>query len=520
MYVKKFFVLILPVMFSFMLAFSESYQYYIYQNDAEIGNIIVEFDVANCLGKTTSILNIGENTLKFVSETKYDDSWTFQEYSLEIFVDNQKQGTLVSTYNGKKVTNQFNGINLKNYNVENVIILDNNFILDHIFALYYKNLPEGKYSAFVPQLSLNQTTWNNAILDVEIEYKDPQNLVILFSGLAQNVAFQDGKITKVEIPSQSIEVTMHKKEQKAKNYVEKEIIFDSFDGFKLEGSLMIPKEVDKNKKSFGIVLVHGSGPLDRNETIGTLTPFLHLSEGLVEEGYIVLKYDKRNFTMAKNGQNFSKVMPEAFIKDAQAAIRYLKTLPEVDKEKIIVIGHSQGASFLPYIIEGEEVFAAVTLSPALLEITDQIVYQVEYQINYYKKHNTDNSLDSVIKKLEDVLTEAKKVNESMKKGEIDPNELYLDYYSGEFLIRWSELSRSMVEKFVNMNVPLLIINGTQDLKTPYELLKEYEKELKKKNDLEIVYIENMAHELVNFQTLKFEDKVVDQIALWLESQGL
>ncbi len=78
----------------------------------------------------------------------------------------------------------------------------------------------------------------------------------------------------------------------------------------------------------------------------------------------------------------------------------------------------------------------------------------------------------------------------------------------------------MVEKSVNMNIPLLIINGTQDLKTPYELLKEYEKELKKKNDLEIVYIENMSHELVNFQTLKFEDKVVDQIALWLESQGL
>ncbi len=53
---KKFLVLILLIVFSFMLAFSESYQYYIYQNDAEIGNIIVEFDIANYLGKTTSIL--------------------------------------------------------------------------------------------------------------------------------------------------------------------------------------------------------------------------------------------------------------------------------------------------------------------------------------------------------------------------------------------------------------------------------------------------------------------------------
>ncbi len=168
-------------------------------------------------------------------------------------------------------------------------------------------MAEGKYSAFIPQLSLNQTTWNNAILDVEIEYKDPQNFVILSSGLAQNVAFQDGKISKVEIPSQSIEVTMHKKEPKAENYIEKEIVFDSLDGFKLEGSLMIPKEVDKNKKSFGIVLVHGSGPLDRNETMGILTPFLHLSEGLVEKGYIVLKYDKRNFTMQKTAKIFQRL---------------------------------------------------------------------------------------------------------------------------------------------------------------------------------------------------------------------
>ena len=517
---KKFLVLILSVMFGFVLAFSEIYQYYFYQNDVEIGNIIVEFDVTNYLGKTTSIFNIGGNTLKFVSETKYDDSWTFQQYSLDVFVDDQKQGTLVSTYDGKRIKNQFNGINLKNYNVENAIILDNNLILDHIFALYYKNLPEGKYSAFVPYLSLNQTTWNNAIVEVEIKYKDPQNFVILSAGLAQNVALQDGKITKFEIPSQSLEVTMHKKEQKAKDYIEKEVVFDSFDSFKLEGSLMIPKEVDKNKKTSAIVLVHGSGSLDRNETMGILTPFLHLSEGLVKEGYIVLKYDKRNFTMAKSGQDFSQVMPKAFIKDAQAAIRYLKTLPEVDKDKIIVIGHSQGASFLPYIIEGEEVFAAIALSPALLEITDQMVYQVEYQIDYYKKQNINNSLDSVIEMLEDILSEGKKVNESMKKGEIDPNELYLDNYRGEFLIRWSELSRNMVEKFVNMDVPLLIINGTKDLKTPYELLKEYEKELKKKNDLEILYIEDMSHELVNFQTWKFEDKVVDQIVLWLESQGL
>ena len=49
--------------------------------------------------------------------------------------------------------------------------------------------------------------------------------------------------------------------------------------------------------------------------------------------------------MMKKKQDTSNVMPIDFIKDAQAAIKYLKTIPEVDPEKIIVIGHSEGASF-------------------------------------------------------------------------------------------------------------------------------------------------------------------------------
>lgn len=49
--------------------------------------------------------------------------------------------------------------------------------------------------------------------------------------------------------------------------------------------------------------------------------------------------------MMKNKQDTSNVMPLDFIKDAQAAIKYLKTIPEVDSDKIIVIGHSEGGSF-------------------------------------------------------------------------------------------------------------------------------------------------------------------------------
>jgi hypothetical protein len=58
------------------------------------------------------------------------------------------------------------------------------------------------------------------------------------------------------------------------------------------------------------------------------------------------------------------------------------------------------------------------------------------------------------------------------------------------------------------------------LKTPYELLKEKENELKSKEDLQIIYIENMGHELYKTGTAKFEEKVVEQIKLWLKNLEL
>lgn len=279
---------------------------------------------------------------------------------------------------------------------------------------------------------------------------------------------------------------------------------------------MFPKEIQKNEKIPAIVLVHGSGANDRNESISYMAPFLQLSEGLVNNGYIVLKYDKRNYTMMKNKQDTSNVMPLDFIKDAQAAIKYLKTIPEVDSDKIIVIGHSEGGSFLPHIVKGEKVAAAVALSPGLIEITDLMVYQIDYQINYLKKLNVDKSQDYTITMLENLLAQLKEVNNDMKNGKIDPDKVYLDYYKGSYLIQWSELTKNTVEEFVNMQVPLLIINGTQDLKTPYELLKEKENQLKQKKDLEIVYIENMGHELYRSDTGVFEDSVIDQIVNWLK----
>ena len=513
---KKLILITLSIILVPMFIFSETYTYYVYQNNVEMGSISVDVDPHSYTGKTTTVLQVGLNTVKYIAQTKYDNAWTFKEYNLDIYVDNQKQVSFKSSYDGQKINNYFDGISLKSYEVSDAIILDNNLILDHIFAIYYKQLTDGTYTSFIPQLVLNQLTWDYAVLNIDIKYIDSENFVISSPGVDQKVTFKDNKLIRLEIPSQLIEVTESKKEVKEKSYIEEEITFPSFDGFELNGSLMFPKETQKNEKIPAIVLVHGSGANDRNESISYMAPFLQLSEGLVNNGYIVLKYDKRNYTMMKNKQDTSNVMPLDFIKDAQAAIKYLKTIPEVDSDKIIVIGHSEGGSFLPHIVKGEKVAAAVALSPGLIEITDLMVYQIDYQINYLKKLNVDKSQDYTITMLENLLAQLKEVNNDMKNGKIDPDKVYLDYYKGSYLIQWSELTKNTVEEFINMKVPLLIINGTQDLKTPYELLTEKENQLKQKKDLEIVYIENMGHELYRSDTGVFEDTLIDQIVNWLK----
>lgn len=97
-----------------------------------------------------------------------------------------------------------------------------------------------------------------------------------------------------------------------------------------------------------VVLVHGSGPHDRDETIGPNRPFLDIARGLAAHGIAVLRYEKR-----------TKVHPETFADggtidlettdDAVAAVALLRDQTGIDAKRIYVLGHSQGAMMAPRI---------------------------------------------------------------------------------------------------------------------------------------------------------------------------
>lgn len=99
-----------------------------------------------------------------------------------------------------------------------------------------------------------------------------------------------------------------------------------------------------------VVLVHGSGPNDRDESIGPSKPFKDLAWGLASRGVAVLRYEKR--TRAHGGK-FAKLaaftVAEETVDDALAAAALLRTLPEIDPARVFLAGHSLGGELVPRI---------------------------------------------------------------------------------------------------------------------------------------------------------------------------
>jgi hypothetical protein len=88
------------------------------------------------------------------------------------------------------------------------------------------------------------------------------------------------------------------------------------------------------------VLISGSGPSDRDETIAGHKPFLVLADLLTRKGVIVLRYDKRG--IAQSTGDYATATIDDFAQDVQAALQYLKARKDVDARRLGLIGHSEG----------------------------------------------------------------------------------------------------------------------------------------------------------------------------------
>jgi hypothetical protein len=108
-----------------------------------------------------------------------------------------------------------------------------------------------------------------------------------------------------------------------------------------------------------VVLVHGSGPNDRDETIFEHKIFLVLADHLSKQGIAVLRYDKRGIAASKG--DYKSATSFDFADDAQAAVNYLRTRPEIKQDKLGMIGHSEGGMIAPIVAANDPKLAFIVL---------------------------------------------------------------------------------------------------------------------------------------------------------------
>jgi dienelactone hydrolase len=151
-------------------------------------------------------------------------------------------------------------------------------------------------------------------------------------------------------------------------YIEREMLVG--DGERaLPGTLAMPKGGGPFP---AVVLVHGSGAHDRDETIGPNKPFLDIARGLAAQGIAVLRYEKRSKVRPQDFAQGMFGVDDETTNDAVLAVDALRKTEGIDGARVFVLGHSQGGMMAPRIaaVSGHVAGLVLMAAPArsLLDI--------------------------------------------------------------------------------------------------------------------------------------------------------
>jgi fermentation-respiration switch protein FrsA (DUF1100 family) len=230
------------------------------------------------------------------------------------------------------------------------------------------------------------------------------------------------------------------------------------DPWTLGGTLTVPAETGRFA---AIVLVHGAGPNDRDESMFGNRMFADIAEGLSSKGLVVLRYDKRTRTYASQMSDTDYTLREETVEDAARAVALIRKQPEVDIARVYVLGHSLGGYAMPRIIsecnrQGSPVAGAVFLSANARHIEDVGLDQAEFVMK-------DGGPPEKMKQLETIRKQAELVRH------LDPNVQYPSTLLGLPVVYFFDLKNyNPVAEAARLSIPLLFLQGERDFQVTME----------------------------------------------------
>jgi uncharacterized protein len=222
------------------------------------------------------------------------------------------------------------------------------------------------------------------------------------------------------------------------------------DPWKLGATLTIPS----GKGRFpAVVLVHGPGPLDRDEAIYSNHIFRDIAEGLASRGIAVLRYDKRTKIYGEKMSEMDFTIQDETVDDALKALTLARQQPELDPNRVFLLGHSLGGYISPRIaIKDGKLAGLIFLAANARPIEDVALEQNEFMV-----HGGTNPPPEVLKRLEELRTEVSKVKR-LQAGKSNPP-VVMGLPSGYLLDLKGYEPVGMAKQLA---IPLLFLQGDRD----------------------------------------------------------
>ena len=271
-------------------------------------------------------------------------------------------------------------------------------------------------------------------------------------------------------------------------FEEREVTVGSGD-WALPATLAVPK----GKGPFpALVLVHGSGPGDRDETIGPNKPFKDIAWGLAGRGIAVLRYEKRTLVygpklVAEPALMASFTVKEETIDDALEAVRLLKKTADIDAKKIFVLGHSLGGMLIPRIaLAGKDSGTAgfIIMAGLTRRLEETYLKQMTYLLSLDGQLSEDDK-----KQLDEIKATVAKI-QSLKETDVS---------SGEKLINaspsyWLDLQGyDPPDVALKVDEPMLILQGSRDYQVTTEDFENWKKALSGRSGVEFKLYPKLNH---------------------------
>ncbi len=224
----------------------------------------------------------------------------------------------------------------------------------------------------------------------------------------------------------------------------------------LPGTLSVPAGPEDPPRP-AVVLVQGSGPSDRDETVGQNKPFRDLAWGLATRGIAVLRYEKRTREYAARlmALGFTNLtVREETIDDVVSAVNQLRAKSGIDPKRVFILGHSLGAALAPRIAQADSQIAGLILLAAPTRpLEDLIVEQTRYLISLEPTRSAAG--EAQLQALSDQATQIKELTSA----DASSSKLLMGAPAGY----WLDLrEHNAVAIAKTLSLPMLIVQGGRD----------------------------------------------------------